>query len=132
MLIMSKKNIKPKKYSFYRKYNFNRNTANIWNDMQYDTWLIMDEGEPKPPPQRLTNFIFKYGKKHKKTNKSILSYIPDDYKNLLLQWVKMTKYEQKIVRGIAKDEGYNINKKVIGWLHQAEIMYLQDIEKYGK
>ena len=129
---MSKKNIKPKKYSFYRNYKFDRNASNAWNDMQYDTWLIMDEGEPKPPPQRLTNFIFKYGMKHKKTGRSILSYIPDDYKNLLLQWVKMTKYEQKIVRGIAKDEGYNINKKVIGWLHQAEIMYLQDIEKYGK
>ena len=49
---MSKKNIKPKKYSPYRKYGFNRAMANAWNDMQYQTWLIMDEGRPKPPSQR--------------------------------------------------------------------------------
>lgn len=44
--------------------------------MSYETWLIADEGQEKPDPQRLTNFIFKYGIKNKKTGKSILSYIP--------------------------------------------------------
>lgn len=123
---MSKKNIKPKKYSFYRKYKIDRNAANAWNDMQYQTWLIMDEGRPKPPPQRLTNFIFKYGMKHKKTGKSILSYIPEENKDLILRWVEFTKAERKITRSYANE---NIGKKITHWLHQAEIMYLEDIRK---
>lgn len=127
---MSKKNIKPKKYSFYRKYKIDRNAANAWNDMQYQTWLIMDEGRPKPPPQRLTNFIFKYGKKHKKTGKSILSYIPEEIKEKIFDWVEMTSSEKKNVRDIAQKEfKYNIGKKIIRWLHQAEIMYLEDLRK---
>lgn len=131
---MSKKNIKPMKFSPYRKYNFDRNMSNIWNDMQYDTWLIMDEGRPKPPPQRLTNFIFKYGKKHKKTGRSILSYIPEDYKRLIFEWIEMTKSEHKIVREIAKKNkhDYDPGKKITHWLHQAEIMYLNDMNNYGK
>ena len=127
---MSKKNIKPKKYSFYRKYKIDRNDANAWNDMQYQTCLIMDEGRPKPPPQRLTNFIFKYGMKHKKTGKSILSYIPEEMKEKILEWVSFTTFEKNNVRRISKQEfGYNIDKKINGWLHQAEIMYLEDIRK---
>lgn len=127
---MSKKNIKPKKYSFYRKYKIDRNAANALNDMQYQTWLIMDEGRPKPPPQRLTNFIFKYGMKHKKTGKSIFSYIPDEVKNKILEWVEMTSSEKKNVRNIAQKEfKYNIGKTITHWLHQAEIMYLEDIRK---
>lgn len=129
---MSKKNIKPRKYSFYRKYGFDRNASNLWNDMQYDTWLIMDEGRPKPPPQRLTNFMFKYGMKHKKTGCSILSYIPEENRRLMFEWIEMTKAERKIVREIAKQNNHDCDpgKKITHWLHQAEIMYLNEIEKY--
>lgn len=121
---MSKKNTKPKKFSPYRKYGFNRNFANRWNDMSYDTWLIMDEGQEKPDPQRLTNFLFKYGQKNKKTGRSILSYIPEDYKDLMLKWVTLTKSERKQAQSVLKE---NIGKKITGWLHQAEIMYLEDV-----
>ena len=130
---MSKKNIKPRKLSLYRKYSFDRNASNIWNDMQYNTWLYMDEGRLKPPPQRLTNFLFKYGMKHKKTGRSILSYIPADNKKLMFEWVEMTRSEKKQIRKIAKERhSYDISKKIIHWLHQAEIMYLNDINNYGK
>ena len=131
---MSKKNIKPKKYSFYRNYKFDRNAANAWNDMQYDTWLIMDEGELKPPPQRLTNFLFKYGMKHKKTGRSILSYLPEDNRRLMIEWIKMTKAERNLVRTISKEnhDKYDPGRKITHWLHQAEMMYLDDIENYGK
>ena len=123
---MSKKNIKPKKYSPYRKYGFNRAMANAWNDMQYETWLIMDEGRPKPPSQRETNFWFKYGRINKITGRSILSYIPKDYLSLIERWVALTKSERKQAQSVSKE---NIGKKITGWLHQAEVMYLEDIRK---
>lgn len=50
----------------YPRHRFDRNAANAWNDMGYETWLIADDGQEKPDPQRLTNFIFKYGMKNKK------------------------------------------------------------------
>ena len=80
---MSKKNCRNRKPSIYPRYSFDRNAANAWNNMSYETWLIADEGQEKPDPQRLTNFIFKYGMKNKKTDKSILSYIPQDYMKLI-------------------------------------------------
>jgi hypothetical protein len=123
---MSKKNFKHKKYTIYRKYGFDRTMANAWNNMSYETWLIADEGRERPDPQRLTNFLCKYGRKSKITGRSILSYIPEDYKKLMLEWVSMTKGERKIVRQYSPDAG----KKITGWLHQAEIMYLNDIERY--
>ena len=123
---MSKKNTKPKNFSPYRYYGFDRNFANSWNDMCYDTWLIADEGQEKPDPQRLTNFICKYGKRNKRTGKSILSYIPKDYRDLMFRWVSLTKAEHKQAQSVSKE---NINKKIIGWLHQAEIMYWNDINK---
>ena len=130
---MSKKNIKPKKFSLYRHYKFNRLFAQALNDDHYQTWLIMDEGLEKPYPQRFHNFLVKYGMKNHKTGKSILSYIPEDNKKLMLEWVAMTSAEKKQVRKIAKERHtYNIGKKITGWLHQAEIMYLNDIENYGK
>jgi len=121
---MSKKNIKPKKFSPYRKYGFNRTMANDWNYEQYKWWCICDEGHPKPPSQRETNFLFKYGRNHKKTGRSILSYIPKDYRELMERWVGLTKAERKQARSVTKE---NIGKKITGWLHQAEIMYWRDI-----
>ena len=121
---MSKKNIKPKKFSPYRKYGFNRTMANDWNYEQYKWWCICDEGNPKPPSQRETNFLFKYGRNHKKTGRSILSYIPKDYRELIERWVGLTKAERKQARSATKE---NIGKKITGWLHQAEIMYWRDI-----
>ena len=123
---MSKKNFKHKKYTIYRKYGFDRSMANAWNYESYRFWCLCDEGRERPDPQRLTNFLFKYGRKHKKTGRSILSYIPEDYKKLMLEFVSMTKGERKIVRQYSPDAG----KKITGWLHQAEIMYLKDIEQY--
>lgn len=123
---MSKKNFKPKKYTIYMKYEFNRSMANACNYESYRFWGLCDEGRKRPVPQRFTNFLFKYGRKHKKTGRSILSYIPEDYKKLMLEWVSMTKGERKIVRQYSPDTG----KKITGWLHQAEIMYLKDIERY--
>lgn len=123
---MSKKNFKHKKYTIYRKYGFDRTMANVWNNMSYETWLIADEGRERPDPQRFTNFLCKYGRKSKITGRSILSYIPEDYKKLMLEWVPMTKGERKIVRQYSPDAG----KKITGWLHQAEIMYLKYIERY--
>ena len=64
---MSKKNIRNRKSIIYPRYSFDRNAANACNDMAYEKWLIADEGQEKPDPQRLTNFIFKYGVKNKKT-----------------------------------------------------------------
>ena len=66
---MSKKNFKHKKYTIYRKYGFDRTMANAWNNMSYETWLIADEGRERPDPQRLTNFLCKYGRKSKKIGK---------------------------------------------------------------
>ena len=121
---MSKKNIKHKKFSPYRKYGFNRTMANDWNYEQYKWWCICDEGNPKPPSQRETNFLFKYGRNHKKTGRSILSYIPKDYRELIERWVGLTKAERKQARSATKE---NIGKKITGWLHQAELMYWRDI-----
>lgn len=123
---MSKKNIKSKKFSPYRKYGFNRAMANACNNMSYETWLIADEGRENPDPPRLTNFIFKYGQNSKITGRSILSYIPKDYKDLMFRWVALTKAERKQAQSISKE---NIGKKITGWLHQAEIMYWNDINK---
>ena len=121
---MSCKNTKPKKFSPYRKYVFNRTIANVWNDMGYETWLIADEGRERPDPQRLTNFWFKYGRNNRKTGRSILSYIPKDYRDLMLRWVALTKSERKQAQSVSKE---NIGKKITGWLHQAEIMYWTDV-----
>ena len=127
---MSKKNIKSKKFSPYRKYGFNRLLARALNDDHYETWLIMDEGLEKPYPQRVHNFLVKYGMKNKKTNKSILSYISKEYLDKIVDWVCMTTSEKNKVRNIAKNEfQYNVDKKINGWLHQAEMMYWYDIEK---
>lgn len=127
---MSKKNIKSKKFSPYRKYEFNRLFAQALNDDHYETWLIMDEGLEKPYPQRVHNFLVKYGMKNKKTNKSILSYIPKEYSDKMVDWVNMTTSEKNEVRKIAKTEfKYSVDKKINGWLHQAEIMYWDDIRK---
>lgn len=120
---MSKKNTKSNKYSPYRRYSFNRNMANSWNDESYHTWLIMDEGQERPDPQRLTNFIFKYGMKNKKTGRSILSYIPKDYRKLIIKWVRMTKSEHKEVRKYNPDAG----RKITNWVHQAETMYWNEL-----
>ena len=126
---MSKKNTKPKKFSPYRKYNFDHNMANIWNYESYRYWLICDEGRLKPPSQRETNFFFKYGRNHKKTGKSILSYIPKDYLKLMERWIALTKSERKQAQSLIDE---NIGKKITGWLHQAEIMYWNDINNYKK
>jgi hypothetical protein len=129
---MSKKNTKSKKFSPYRKYGFNRLFAQALNDDHYETWLIMDEGLPKPYPQRVHNFLVKYGMKNKKTGKSILSYIPKEYLDKMIDWVSMTTSEKNKIRNIAKNKfQYNVDKKIIGWLHQAEIMYFDDIKKYN-
>ena len=120
---MSKKNTKSNKYSSYRKYGFDRNMANDWNYESYRYWCICDEGQEKPDPQRLTNFLFKYGINNKKTGRSILSYIPEDYRKLIFKWVRMTKSEHKEVRKHAPEAG----RKITNWLHQAEIMYLNEL-----
>lgn len=125
---MSKKNTKSKKFSPYRKYGFNQLFAQALNDDHYETWLIMDEGLPKPYPQRVHNFLVKYEMKNKKTDKSILSYIPKEYLDKMIDWVSMTTSEKNKVRNIAKNEfQYNVDKKITSWLHQAEIMYWNDI-----
>ena len=50
----------------------------------------------------------------------------------MIDWVSMTTSEKNKVRNIAKNEfQYNVDKKIIGWLHQAEIMYFDDIKKYN-
>lgn len=126
---MSKKNTKSKKYTFYKHYGFDRNMANAWNYEQYRYWLICDEGRDKPPSQRETNFFFKYGKNHKKTGRSIISYIPKDYLELMERWIALTKSERKQAQSVTKE---NIGKKITGWLHQAEIMYWEDINNYKK
>ena len=126
---MSKKNTKSKKYTFYKHYRFDRNMANAWNYEQYRYWLICDEGRDKPPSQRETNFFFKYGKNHKKTGRSIISYIPKDYLELMERWIALTKSERKQAQSVTKE---NIGKKITGWLHQAEIMYWEDINNYKK
>lgn len=126
---MSHKNFKRKKFCPYRKYGFNRTMANNWNYECYRYWCICDEGRDKPPTQRETNFFFKYGRNNKITGRSILSYIPKDYLNLMERWVGLTKSERKQAQSISKE---NIGKKIIGWLHQAEIMYWNDIYNFKK
>ncbi len=120
---MSKKNTKTKKFSPYRKYGFDRTMANNWNYESYRYWCICDEGRDKPPSQRETNFFFKYGMKNKKTGRSIWSYIPEDYKKLIIEWVRMTKSEHKEVRTYSPNAG----RKITNWLHQAEIMYWYEL-----
>ena len=99
---MSRKNFKKKKYSSYNHYRFNRLFAQALNNDHYETWLIMDEGLEKPYPQRVHNFLVKYGMKNKKTNKSILSYIPKKNIDKMIEWIAMTSSEKKIVRNIAQ------------------------------
>ena len=110
----------------YPRYGFDRNMANAYNYESYRYWLICDEGRLKPTPQRETNFMFKYGKIHPKTKRAILSYIPKDYRDLMYRWVAMTKHERNEVLKLAPDTGRKINH----WLHQAEIMWYKDIEKF--
>lgn len=109
----------------YPYYGFNRNMANAWNDEQYRYWLICDEGRPKPPPQRETNFMFKYMMNHKRTKRSIWSYLPEDNKKIIEQWISMTKAERKVIFKYAPDAGRKINH----WLHHDEDMYWRDIAK---
>lgn len=110
----------------YPRYGFDRNMANTYNYESYRYWLICDEGRLKPTPQRETNFMFKYGKIHPKTKRAILSYIPKDYRDLMYRWVAMAKHERNEVLKLAPDTGRKINH----WLHQAEIMWYKDIEKF--
>ena len=42
------------------------------------------------------------------------------------RWVALTKSERKQAQSVSKE---NIGKKITGWLHQAEIMYWDDIRK---
>ena len=127
---MSKKNTKPQKWSPYRKYGFDRTMANDWNYECYKYWCLCDEGREKPPSQRETNFSFKYGRNNKITGRSILSYIPKKNIDKMIEWIAMTSSEKKNVRNIAQKEfKYNIGKTITHWLHQAEIMYFEDIRK---
>ena len=90
-----------KKHNYiYPHFKFDRNAANAWNDMAYETWLIMDEGMDKPYPQRFHNFIFKYGTiRNKKLGHSILHYMnKDDFEKYVKPWVLATKSERKKVR----------------------------------
>ena len=107
----------------YPHFKFNRDFANKWNDMCYDTWLIMDEGQERPDPQRLTNFLCKYARKNKKTGKSIASYIPKDYWELIVKWVRMTQSERKQILQLSPDAG----DKVRHWLTQAQDYYFYDL-----
>ena len=122
---MSHKNFKKKKYSPYRKINFDRKFARVWNDMGYNWWLICDEGQEKPDPQRYTNFFCKYAINHPRTKKCVLSYIPDRHKEIIYQWIRMTKAEKKEVHKYEPNAG----KIITGWIHKAEILYLEDIRK---
>ena len=70
--------------------------------------------------------MFKYGKIHPKTKRSILSYIPKDYRDLMYHWVAMTKHERKEVLKLAPDTGRTINH----WLHQAELMWYTPLQKF--
>jgi len=42
------------------------------------------------------------------------------------RWVALTKSERKQAQSVSKE---NIGKKITGWLHQAEIMYWEDVKK---
>lgn len=125
---MSKKNTKNKKSGHYPKYSFDRFAAIKWNDDSYYTWLIMDEGQERPDPMRLTNFLLKYGKKNKITGKSILSYLPEEYKKVIFEWVRMTKAERKSCFRY----DHNVGRKITRWLHAAEVAQWEAIDKLKK
>lgn len=107
----------------YPRLKFNRDFANKWNDMCYDTWLIADEGQERPDPQRLTNFLFKYARKNKRTDKSIASYIPKDYWELIVKWVRMTDAERKEILKLSPDA----DDKIRHWLTLAQNYYFYDL-----
>ena len=124
-----KKNKRSKSYVHkYPYYGFDRNMANMWNYEQYRYWCLCDEGKPKPPSQRETNFMFKYMLNNKKTKRSIFSYLPEKHKKIITEWIAMTKAERKAVRKYEPNAGKIINH----WLHQAEDMYWDDIVKAMK
>ena len=109
----------------YRKYSFDRNMANDWNDESYRYWLICDEGKPKPPPQRETNFFFKYGRNNKITGKSVLSYLSKEQIKFVEKWIAFTKSERKQVL----KEIPNILNIINKTMYQAKIQYWYDIYK---
>lgn len=109
----------------YHKYSFDRNMANDWNYESYRYWLICDEGKPKPPTQRETNFFFKYGLNNKITGKSVLSYLSDEQIKFIEKWVAFTKSERKYILKEIPDILNIINKT----MYQAKIQYWYDIYK---
>lgn len=109
----------------YRKYSFDRNAANDWNYESYKYWLICDEGRPKPPAQRETNFFFKYGLLNKITRKSVLSYLSKEQVKFVERWVAFTKSERKQALKEIPDILDVINKT----MYQAKIQYWYDIYK---
>ena len=121
---MSKKNTKSKKHSFYKHYKYDKLLAMKWNEYTYDTWLIMDEGQPRPDPMRFTNFLFKYGTPNKRTGTCVLHYIePHIKERYIYPWVKATTSERKELRKI-----FPLWEKVfIKALHLAEMKYLDSI-----
>lgn len=109
----------------YHKYSFDKNVANEWNYESYRYWLICDEGKPKPPAQRETNFFFKYGLKNKITERSVLSYLSKEQVKFVEKWVAFTKSERKQVLKEMPDVLHIINKT----MYQAKIQYWYDIYK---
>ena len=107
----------------YRKYSFDRNMANEWNYESYRYWLICDEGKPKPPAQRETNFFFKYGRNNKITGKSVLSYLSETELKFIKRWITFTKSERKQVLKEIPDILNTINKS----MYYAKIQYWYDI-----
>lgn len=109
----------------YHKYSFDKNVANYWNYESYRYWLICDEGKPKPPAQRETNFFFKYGLNNKLTGKSVLSYLSETELKFIEGWVALTKSERKYVLKEIPDILNTINKS----MHYEKIQYWYDIYK---
>ena len=118
------KNKQKVNYPYY-KYSFDKNIANDWNYESYRYWLICDEGRPKPPTQRETNFFFKYGLKNKITGRSVLSYLSKEQVKFVEKWVAFTKSERKQVLKEIPDVLHIINKT----MYQAKIQYWYDIYK---
>jgi hypothetical protein len=109
----------------YHKYHFNRNIANDWNYECYRYWCLCDEGKPNPPSQRETNFFFKYGINHKKSGKSVLSYLDETQRNFVERWVAFTKSERKLILKQIPDVLDVVNKT----MYYAKIQYWYDVYK---
>lgn len=86
---------KIRKPGLYPHYRFDRVFAQAVNESHYERWLIMDEGQLRPYPQRWHNFLTKYGKMNKKTKKGILSYISRENMDYVRDWVVATRSERK-------------------------------------